>query len=84
MLLSNENLMIEIEQCVGHTKLYACADNNQCENLLPTISSYGYYSDNAMTCIRTSSDKNKKDICYPITNNKPTITLPQKLGYYSL
>ena len=47
-----ENLVVELEQCRGETRLFACGDDNHCSTVLPTAGSWGYFSDESEFCTR--------------------------------
>jgi hypothetical protein len=81
---SGESLIVELEQCYGKTVLYACADNNLCAEAMPTAASWAYYSDDTTSCTH-SFDPRVKDQCHsPISQHRPTLALPQRVGNYFL
>lgn len=80
---ASETLIFEAEQCSGQTTLYACADDNKCAEILPSLSSYGYYADSSKFC-RHSWDKHGRDTCIANLPGKKrmTLRLPQVSGNY--
>ncbi len=81
---SAESLIVELEQCAGTTKLYACADTNNCEHVLPSTHSWGYFADETQTCIHSWDPRITRDTCVSAVHRRPTITLPQRVGNYFL
>eukprot|EP00598_Pedospumella_elongata_P002386 CAMPEP_0184975878 /NCGR_PEP_ID=MMETSP1098-20130426/6959_1 /TAXON_ID=89044 /ORGANISM="Spumella elongata, Strain CCAP 955/1" /LENGTH=2755 /DNA_ID=CAMNT_0027498653 /DNA_START=79 /DNA_END=8346 /DNA_ORIENTATION=+ len=81
---SAESLIVELEQCAGTTKLYACADTNNCEHVLPSTHSWGYFADETQTCVHSWDPRITRDTCVSAVHRRPTITLPQRVGNYFL
>lgn len=75
---------MELEQCAGTTRLYACADTNNCETVLPSAHSWGYFADEWQSCVHSWDPKRPRDNCMTTVNHRPTITLPQRVGNYFL
>jgi hypothetical protein len=79
---SPESLVVELEQCSGTTTLFACADDNHCASVLPTPGSWGYFADSKQSC--SHSWDYGRDTCVSAVRNKPSLTLPQRVGNYFL
>lgn len=77
-------MVVELEQCEGRTKLYACADNNLCADVLPSSTSWEYYADSSLFCHHFFDIPGKRDQCMYISTGKATLTLPQRAGNYFL
>ena len=80
---TSESLVVELEQCAGLTSLYACADSGHCANAVPTQQSWGYFSDETQTCVH-SWEPWGRDTCISVVRNRPSLSLPQRLGNYFL
>lgn len=81
---SAESLIVELEQCAGTTKLYACADTNNCEHVLPSTHSWGYFADETQSCVHSWDPRITRDTCVSAALRRPSITLPQRVGNYFL
>lgn len=81
----SEQLIVEAEQCHGHTSLYACADDGKCAEVLPSLQSWGYFADHTRSCVH-SFEKYGRETCQwaPQGSNLVTLRLPQMDGNYFL
>jgi hypothetical protein len=82
---ASDTLIVEAEQCHGHTSFYACADDSKCAEILPSLKSWGYFADRTRSCVH-SFDKYGRDICQGASpgSNLITLRLPQIEGNYFL
>lgn len=80
-----DTLIVEAEQCHGHTSFYACADDGKCSEVLPSLTSWGYFADRNRFCVH-SWEKYGRDVCQhtPATTNRISLRLPQVSGNYFL
>ena len=53
--LGPERIIISLEQCSGSTNIYACDDDDHCDNALPSDNSWAYYADSEQVCTRAWS-----------------------------
>lgn len=82
-VVSSEKMVVQLEQCFGSAKLYACSDGDACESVLPTSTSWAYFADHEKSCFR-STKSTQAPTCDAIANHRPTISLPEKNGNYHL
>lgn len=83
----NEDLLVHVEQCYGNITLYACSDNNKCQYVTPSKTSWEYYADASKTCVHNfNAPKNSisKEVCYPPIPGKVYMRLPAINGNYYL
>lgn len=81
-------LSVELEQCAGSTALYVCADDNSCADILPSTTSWGYFSSALQSCVHSFNPlvpARKRDTCVVKPYGKagnPVVQLPQREGNY--
>lgn len=82
---ASDSLIVEAEQCHGHTSFYACADDGKCAEVLPSLKSWGYFADKTRSCVH-SFDKFGREVCQwaDSGSNLITLRLPQIEGNYFL
>lgn len=73
-----ETISILLEQCTGETNMYACADGDHCDDLVPTSSSWSHFADSKQSCERSYNDRtnslNKKK-CFDHSSPNPILTM---------
>lgn len=82
------DLVLSVEQCSAGTPLaalYACADDNSCAAILPSVTSWGYFSDGFQSCVHSwTKTSGRKDTCAPLPTGAsgPSVHLPRRAGNY--
>eukprot|EP01041_Mallomonas_annulata_P003044 gene3044-5962_t len=83
--VTSESIIVTVEECAGagDLKMYTCADDHRCKDLLPTPQSWAFYSDKNDICTKSSTSiSNNKKSCISNSYQMPSVKLPRQDGNY--
>lgn len=75
--IASESLVVSLEQCVGESRIYACADDGHCASVVPTSTEWAYYADTINTCTWIWGKKPTGTWGWTQKNCQPTLESPQ-------
>jgi hypothetical protein len=84
---NSDELLLQLEQCAGNATIYVCADDNKCQALLPSSSSWAFMADSKVSCSHNFNSKSSfyRDACFrQMYSGVSLLKLPAIVGNYFL